>query len=225
MQFKGRSHIKPGSMLKSRIPMRTWADHDENMPGFVEIDLVGHEGGNPRGHFCFTLTVTDIATGWTENRTVRNKAQKHLFAALTDVVEDLPFPILGIESDNGSEFINDQLLRYGLDNELKFTRVAVGQQERRRPRGAEEQDHGTTTGRVPALRHRGGTVAAQQDLASAGVDRRPFLPAGEADLQGLRGCEGQQEVRHRDDTLCAGDRPSGGEGATETQADQHTRIV
>jgi hypothetical protein len=59
--LKGRSHTKPGSLLKSRIPMRTWADHDEASPGYVEIDLVGHEGGNPRGEFCFTLTVTDIA--------------------------------------------------------------------------------------------------------------------------------------------------------------------
>jgi hypothetical protein len=96
---KGRSHTKPGSLLKSRIPMRTWADHDENTPGFVEIDLVGHEGGNSRGEFCFTLTVTDVATGWTENRTVINKAQVHVFAALTDIVEHLPFPIRGIDSD------------------------------------------------------------------------------------------------------------------------------
>lgn len=126
LRIKGRSHTKPGSLLKSRIPMRTWADHDENTPGFVEIDLVGHEGGNPRGEFCFTLTVTDIATGWTENRTVVNKAQKWVFAALTDVVENLPFPILGIDSDNGSEFINAHLLRYCLDNDLKFTRSRSG---------------------------------------------------------------------------------------------------
>ncbi len=124
--LKRRSHTKPGSLLKSRIPMRTWADHDENTPGYVEIDLVGHEGGNPRGEHCFTLTVTDIATGWTENRTVRNKAQKWVFAALTDVVENLPFPILGIDSDNGSEFINEQLLRYCQDNTLKFTRSRSG---------------------------------------------------------------------------------------------------
>src|SRR5512143_2060672 len=58
---RGRSHTKPGSMLKSRIAMRTWAEHDEDIPGYVEIDLVAHEGGNPRGRFCFTLTVTDIA--------------------------------------------------------------------------------------------------------------------------------------------------------------------
>jgi len=99
--LKGRSHTKPGSLLKSRIPMRTWADDDENTPGYVEIDLVGHEGGNPRGEFCFTLTVTDTATGWTENRTVRNKAQVHVVAAIADVVEHLPFPIRGINPITG----------------------------------------------------------------------------------------------------------------------------
>ena len=62
--------------------MRTWADWDENTPGFVEIDLVGHEGGDNNGEFGFSLTVTDIATGWTEVRTVRNKAARHVFRAL-----------------------------------------------------------------------------------------------------------------------------------------------
>jgi hypothetical protein len=81
---------------------------------------------NPRGKFCFTLTVTDIATGWTENRTVASKAQAHVFAALTDVVEHLPFPVKGIDSDNGSEFINDQLLRYCQNKKLKFTRSRSG---------------------------------------------------------------------------------------------------
>ena len=65
---RGRSHTKPGTLLKSQIPIRTWAEWSENTPGFVEIDLVGHEGGNPSGEFCFTLTVTDIFTGWTINR-------------------------------------------------------------------------------------------------------------------------------------------------------------
>ena len=55
------------------------------MPGFVEIDLVGHEGGNASGEHCFTLTVTDIATGWTENRSVRNKAQKWVLEALMEI--------------------------------------------------------------------------------------------------------------------------------------------
>jgi hypothetical protein len=123
---RGRSHTKPGSMLKSKIEMRTWAEHDEDTPGFVEIDLVGHEGGNPRGKFCFTLTVTDIATGWTENRTVRDKCQDNVIAALTDVVEHLPFPIKGIDSDNGSEFINRTLFAYCRKKKLKFTRSRSG---------------------------------------------------------------------------------------------------
>src|SRR5512142_169509 len=123
---RGRSHTKPGSMLKSRIAMRTWAEHDEDVPGFVEVDLVGHEGGNPAGRFCFTLTVTDIATGWTDNRTVIGKAQTQVLAALSDVVEHLPFPVKGIDSDNGSEFINEQLFAYCQDHGLRFTRSRSG---------------------------------------------------------------------------------------------------
>jgi hypothetical protein len=121
-----RSHTKPGSILKSRIAMRTWADHDEDTPGFVEVDLVGHEGGNPAGRFAFPLTVTDIATGWTENRTVAGKRQAGVLAALTDVVTHLPFPIRGIDADNGSEFINQALFAYCRNNNLKFTRSRSG---------------------------------------------------------------------------------------------------
>jgi len=123
---RGRSHTKPGSLLKSQIPIRTWAEWDDAVPGFVEIDLVGHEGGNASGEFCFTLTVTDIATGWTVNRSVRNKAQKWVFEALEYVSGLFPFPIIGIDSDNGSEFINDHLLRYCTAHEITFTRSRPG---------------------------------------------------------------------------------------------------
>jgi transposase InsO family protein len=126
MMPRGRSHTKPGSLLKSQIPIRTWADWDDAVPGFVEIDLVGHEGGNASGEFCFTLTVTDIATGWTVNRSVRNKAQRWVFEALEHVVASFPFPILGIDSDNGSEFINDQLLRWCISQKITFTRSRPG---------------------------------------------------------------------------------------------------
>lgn len=62
--------------------MRTWVEWDDAVPAFVEIDLVGHEGGNSKGEFCFTLDITDIATGWTETRSVKNKAAKWVFAAI-----------------------------------------------------------------------------------------------------------------------------------------------
>ena len=96
---RGRSHTKPGSLLKSQIPIRTWAEWDNVVPGFVEIDLVGHEGGVASGDFCWTLTVTDIATGWTVNRSVKNKAAKWVFEALEHVTAVFPFPIIGIDSD------------------------------------------------------------------------------------------------------------------------------
>ena len=125
-QLKGRSHTKPGSLLKSQIPIRTWADWDDAVPGFVEIDLVGHEGGNAAGEHAFTLTVTDIATGWTENRSVPNKARKWVLAALDDIAKIMPFPILGVDSDCGSEFINYHLLAWCEQRKITFTRSRSG---------------------------------------------------------------------------------------------------
>ncbi len=126
LELKGRSHTKPGSLLKSQIPIRTWADWDDAVPGFVEIDLVGHDGGNVLGEHAFTLTVTDIATGWTENRSVRNKAQKWVLAALEEIAAAMPFPIRGVDSDNGSEFINHNLLDWCEKRQLTFTRSRPG---------------------------------------------------------------------------------------------------
>lgn len=124
--FTAVSHTKPGSLLKSQIPIRTWSEWDENEPGFVEIDLVGHEGGNSYGEFCFTLTITDVATGWTVNRSVPNKAAIHAVAAIKHATALFPFPILGIDSDNGSEFINAHLFDYCVANKITFTRGRPG---------------------------------------------------------------------------------------------------
>ena len=123
---RGRSHTKPGTLLKSQIPVRTWAEWDDTGPGFIEIDLVGHEGGNSSGEFCFTLTATDIATGWTINRSVKNKAAIWVFEALEHVIGQFPFTILGIDSDNGSEFINHHLFAYCEQHKITFTRSRPG---------------------------------------------------------------------------------------------------
>jgi hypothetical protein len=114
------------ALLKSQIAIRTWAQWDDAVPGFVEIDLVGHEGGNAVGEHCYTLTVTDIATGWTENRSVRNKARKWVLAALEDIASIMPFPLLGVDSDNGSEFINHHLLDWCERRQITFTRSRPG---------------------------------------------------------------------------------------------------
>jgi hypothetical protein len=125
-QLKGRATTKPGSLLKSQIPVRTWADWDDGRPGFVEIDLVCHDGGSLVGPHAFTLTVTDIATGWTENRSVPSKTAKCVLAALNDIATKMPFPILGVDSDNGSEFINVHLLQWCEQRQITFTRARPG---------------------------------------------------------------------------------------------------
>jgi hypothetical protein len=120
---KGRVATKPGSLLKNQIRVRTWAEWDDTRLGFVEIDLVSHDGGNAAGQFAFTLTVTDVATGWTENRSVPSKSAKCVLAALNDIANALPFPVLGVDSDNGSEFINEYLLQWCKRRKITFTRA------------------------------------------------------------------------------------------------------
>jgi hypothetical protein len=125
---KARGFTKPGTLLKDRIPIRTWADWTEDRPGFCEIDLVDHSGGiTVRGSdHAWTLCFTDINTAWTECVATPNKAQVHVFAAIQQTRQCLPFALLGIDSDNGSEFINDQLYRYCLQEEITFTRGRAG---------------------------------------------------------------------------------------------------
>jgi hypothetical protein len=116
------SHTRPGSMLKSSIPMKTWHEWNEAEPGFVQIDLVGHEGGDNNGAFLYSLDATDIATGWTESVTVRSKGEKIVAAGLQELQLRLPFHLAGIHSDNGSEFINHHLARWCTARQITFTR-------------------------------------------------------------------------------------------------------
>src|SRR3954452_6708559 len=161
---RGRSHTKPGSMLKSKIAMRTWADHDEDTAGFVEVDLVAHEGGNAAGRFCFTLTVTDIATGWTENRTVPDKRQVHVVAAITEVVTGLPYSRSEGSTATTAGSSSTTSCTGTAASTTEVHPIPVGQQQRRGARGAEELDHRAAVGRLPALRHPRRAGPAEQDL-------------------------------------------------------------
>jgi len=123
----GLATTKPGSLLKRQIPLRTFTPWDEEQPGFLEIDLVAHCGTSTAGKYLCTLTMVDIATGWTECRALADKGQDSVYAAITEVRERLPFPLLGLDSDNGSEFINEKLLRYCQRERLTFTRCRAYQ--------------------------------------------------------------------------------------------------
>lgn len=120
--LKRRGCTKPGTLLKHQIPIRTFSDWDDARPGFMEMDLVGHDGGVGKGDYCFTLDVTDVDSGWSEQIAVRNKAQTAVFDALKDIRQRLPFAVLGLDSDNGSEFINNELERFCKAEEITFTR-------------------------------------------------------------------------------------------------------
>jgi len=119
---KGRSGTKPGTLLKKSIPIRTFSDWDDKKPGFCECDLVGHDGGNPSGDFAQSLNFVDIATCWDSTAAAKNKAQVNVFEAMEAIIARFPFDVLGIDSDNGSEFINNIMFRYCDKNKITFTR-------------------------------------------------------------------------------------------------------
>ena len=119
---RGISTTKPGALLKQAIPIRTFTPWEEECPGFLEIDLVAHCGFTTEGTYLNTLTATDLATGWTECLALANKTQAAVSQAVAQLRLDLPFPLLGLDSDNGSEFINETLLRYCQSEQITFTR-------------------------------------------------------------------------------------------------------
>jgi hypothetical protein len=119
---RGRSYTKPGTLLKQQIPVRTFADWNEDKVGFEEIDLVGHDGGVVRGDFGWTLNFIDVKSCWAEQVAVKNKAQVYVFAGICRIRERLPFALLGLDSDSGSEFINHHLNRYCNKEKITFTR-------------------------------------------------------------------------------------------------------
>jgi len=119
---RGLGTTKPGSLLKSLIPVQTFTAWDEEQPGFMEIDLVAHCGNTTEGQYLNTLTCTDLSTGWTDVTALAHRSQQAVSTAIHHMRQRLPFPLLGIDSDNGSEFINDTLYRYCLDEKITFTR-------------------------------------------------------------------------------------------------------
>ena len=122
-QLKKRLYgrTKPGTLLKHHIPIKTdsW---DVQMPGFTEIDLVSHSGNSASGDFVHSLNVTDIHSTWVETRAVMGKSQIGVLEAMKEIQQALPFKLLGIDSDNGSEFINYHLKTFCDQNQIQFTR-------------------------------------------------------------------------------------------------------
>src|ERR1017187_1114359 len=112
---------KPGRLLKHHIPVKTdsW---NVSTPGFAEIDLVSHSGNSGEGEFAYTLNLTDIQSGWTESCALLGKGQEGVQQAREEIPKGLPFELLGLDSDNGSEFINWHLQRWCKQKQIQLTR-------------------------------------------------------------------------------------------------------
>ena len=119
---RGLTTTRPGSLLKSLIPIRTFADWQENKPGFMETDLVAHCGESTGGFYLNTLCAVDVTSGWTECLPVWGKGQMRVKTAVHRMRQRLPFNLLGVDSDNGSEFINQCFYAYCHQEKITFTR-------------------------------------------------------------------------------------------------------
>jgi len=123
---RGLSTTQSGPLLKQQIPLRTFHGWDEAHPGFLEADLVAHCGEHTKGSYLYTLTLTDVATGWTECLPVLFKSPEAVLSAFQQARALFPFPILGLDVDNGGEFINALLMRYCQTEQITFTRGREG---------------------------------------------------------------------------------------------------
>lgn len=121
-RLHGLSPTAPGPLRKAQIPVCTFSQWEENRPGFVEMDLVAHCGDHLDGSFLYTLTLTDLATGWTECIPLLDKSADAVLAGLVQARTLFPFPLLGIDTDGGSEFLNGELMVYCEQEQLTFTR-------------------------------------------------------------------------------------------------------
>jgi len=119
---RGATITRPGTELKQRIAIRTFTDWDDARPGFCEVDLVAHCGPSTQGFYLCTLCAVDVATSWVELEAVWGKSQKRVGGAIHHVWERLPVPLVGLDSDNGSEFINHGLYDWCQRHAVTFTR-------------------------------------------------------------------------------------------------------
>lgn len=119
---KGRSTTKPGTLLKRQIPIKVFTPWDERRPGFVEVDLVAHCGSNLRGNFAYTLDTIDLDLGWSECAAFLGKSESAAREAINTIHCRYPVPLLGIDSDNDSAFINWHFYRWCTKEKITFTR-------------------------------------------------------------------------------------------------------
>ena len=164
---RARRRSPPSAAIRRSVAVRTFSDWNDPPPGFMEADLVAHSGPTAKGSFVQTLTLTDIATGWTECAPVLVREQKLLTMVLSEMRKVLPFSLLGFDTDNDSVFMNETVRDYCMEAGVEFTRSrpyrkndqapraalppAASQTDRKSDGGAEERRRGPSHGGLSAL--------------------------------------------------------------------------
>jgi len=118
----GKSATKPGSLLRNSITIRKAGDEVEDEPGFFEVDTVAHCGPTLKGEFIRSVNLTDVHNGWVFTCAIRNNARVHILAALQCGFDTIPYLVSGLDFDNGSEFINHDVVNWAADKDIYFTR-------------------------------------------------------------------------------------------------------
>jgi hypothetical protein len=121
-RLKGIAHTRPSSLLKSSIPIVISSELPVDRPGTYQIDLVGHDGGNPNGHFAFSLNAVELFSGWVEPRILLNKAHRWAKEAVKSIQIDSPVPLAGLHSDNDSSFLNEPLQSWCASQGIPYSR-------------------------------------------------------------------------------------------------------
>jgi len=159
---RGVTTTRPGALLRSQIPIATMTPLADQRPGFLEIDLVAHCGDAAAGDFLYTLTAVDIATGWTECAAVRSKRQFAVIVALNGLRRRFPFPIHGIDCDNGSEFLNAAMVRYC--ERRRWTLTRSRSYHKNDQAHVEEKNGSLVRQTIGYERYEGGRAATQMNI-------------------------------------------------------------
>jgi len=166
-----RRRVSAKPAIRRAVPVRTFGDWNNPLPGFMEADLVSHGGENVAGSFAHTLVLTDIASGWTECVALAVRDSSLIVEALTRLRMTMPFPLRGFDTDNGSEFINETVLAYCSDAKIEFTRARP---YKKNDQAWVEQKNGSVVRRLVGYRRLDG-MAAADTLARLYASSRLFV--------------------------------------------------
>ena len=164
--IRGKSATRPGNLLRNSITIGKAGDEVSAEPGFFEVDTLAHCGPTLKSEFARSVNLTHIHTGWVFTRSIRNNAHAHVLGVFDQFITTIPYLVTGIDCDNGSEFINHDLVGWAADRKVFFTRSRPYKSNDQAHHRVEEQPPRQTLRLLAPLRHPHRTSAAQPALST-----------------------------------------------------------